>query len=162
LKTVSFLRIFEGHLPIIVTSDLEILEQVFIKQFSHFAARKYAPHQYSDNSSPDLLLSSKETWRRLRSIISPTFSQAKMRELFPLMQMCSDRFLNLIEANGEQEINIAEYFDRLTMDTIWNCGFGVDIDTQNNPNNPFLVKAVEHFKQRALFTLSFKLRCNFA
>jgi len=148
-------------LPIIVTSDLEILEQVFIKQFSNFAARKYAPHQYSDNSVPDLLLSSKETWRRLRSIISPTFSQAKMRELFPLLQMCSDGFLRLVEENCEEEMNVAEYFDRLTMDTIWNCAFGVDIDSQNNPNNPFFVKAVEHFKQRALYTFSLKLRCNF-
>lgn len=31
---------FEGHLPIIVTSDLNIIQEVFIKQASNFMARK--------------------------------------------------------------------------------------------------------------------------
>lgn len=31
---------YEGHLPIIVTSDLEIIQEVFIKQFGNFVARK--------------------------------------------------------------------------------------------------------------------------
>ena len=33
-------RIFEGHLPILVTSDLEIIQEVFIKQSTNFSARK--------------------------------------------------------------------------------------------------------------------------
>lgn len=31
---------FEGHLPILVTSDLEIIQEVFIKQFNNFSGRK--------------------------------------------------------------------------------------------------------------------------
>ncbi len=32
--------IYEGHIPIIVTSDLEIIQEVFVKQFGNFIARK--------------------------------------------------------------------------------------------------------------------------
>jgi hypothetical protein len=32
--------IFEGHLPIMVTSDLDIIQEVFIKQSTNFSARK--------------------------------------------------------------------------------------------------------------------------
>ena len=32
--------IYEGHLPILVTSDVDIIQEVFIKQFSSFIARK--------------------------------------------------------------------------------------------------------------------------
>ena len=31
---------YEGHLPIIVTSDTDIIQDVFIKQFGNFIARK--------------------------------------------------------------------------------------------------------------------------
>jgi hypothetical protein len=32
--------IYEGHIPILVTSDIDIIQEVFIKQFSSFMARK--------------------------------------------------------------------------------------------------------------------------
>ena len=31
---------YQGHLPIIVTSDLDIIEEICIKQHSNFSARK--------------------------------------------------------------------------------------------------------------------------
>lgn len=31
---------YEGHVPTLVTSDLEIIQEVFIKQFNNFSARK--------------------------------------------------------------------------------------------------------------------------
>ena len=31
---------FEGHLPILVTSDPEIIQDIFIKQYANFSARK--------------------------------------------------------------------------------------------------------------------------
>lgn len=34
---------FEGHQPIIVTSDLEIIQDVFLKQSSNFSGRKVNP-----------------------------------------------------------------------------------------------------------------------
>ena len=32
--------VFEGHTPILVTSDPDLIQEVFIKQFSNFVARK--------------------------------------------------------------------------------------------------------------------------
>lgn len=37
---LCYFRYFEGHLPILVTSDLEIIQEVFIKQNANFSARK--------------------------------------------------------------------------------------------------------------------------
>lgn len=30
----------KGHLPVLVTSDLEIIEQIFVKQYAKFSGRK--------------------------------------------------------------------------------------------------------------------------
>ena len=38
--TIKNARIFEGHLPILITSDLDIIQEIFIKQSSNFSARK--------------------------------------------------------------------------------------------------------------------------
>jgi hypothetical protein len=31
---------FEGHYPILVTTDVELIQEIFIKQFNNFTARK--------------------------------------------------------------------------------------------------------------------------
>ena len=38
--SVLFDRIYEGHVPFLVTSDLDIIQEVFIKQFSSVPIRK--------------------------------------------------------------------------------------------------------------------------
>ena len=48
ISNICFLRLirifknsmFEGHLPILISSDVEFLEEVFIKQSTCFSARK--------------------------------------------------------------------------------------------------------------------------
>lgn len=47
------------------------------------------------------------------------------------------------------------------MDTIWNCAFGIDIDLQNNPDNPYFHKCENHFKIAAEFSLPLYLLSNF-
>ena len=37
------------------------------------------------------------------------------------------------------------------MDVIWNSAFGIDIDCQNDAENLFLEKGVEHFQNLAEF-----------
>ncbi len=38
-----YLSIYEGHIPFLVTTDLDIIQEVFIKQFNNFSARKVRP-----------------------------------------------------------------------------------------------------------------------
>lgn len=100
---------YEGHLPVIVTSDLELINEVFIKQYSSFMARKIYPWQFSDNSSKmDLFLSSNKRWKRMRNIINPTFSPSKLKELIPIMAKCTQRFIDILGQNLDKEIIISE------------------------------------------------------
>lgn len=48
-KTLIFLlRIYEGHRPVLITSDLEIIQEVFIKQFNNFSARRVSLKRTDD------------------------------------------------------------------------------------------------------------------
>lgn len=113
-----------------VTSDIEIINEIFIKKFGLFSARrvnifflkifkilfriffllKLGPTQFSDNQSDlDIFRASKEVWKRMRTLISPTFSNPKLKELFPLMSICSNRLIQVIESGLDKELNVSKY-----------------------------------------------------
>ncbi len=54
------------------------------------------------------------------------------------MVRCTDRLIEKLEDQEEEEISINAYLSRFTMDTIWNCAFGLDIDLQNDIDNLYL------------------------
>ncbi len=43
------------------------------------------------------------------------------------------------------ELCFFSYLKRFTMDTIWNCAFGYDIDVQNQPDNPYFHRCEQVF-----------------
>ena len=74
------------------------------------------------------------------------------------MQICSQRFLSNIEANAGHDVNVTNYLDKLSMDTIWSSAFGFDINCQTERENLFLENGVRHFRHiadlRFLFLIS--------
>lgn len=85
--------------------------------------------------------------------MNPTFSSSKLKELTPLIINCTDRLLSVIETKKNQKIDVSDFFKRFTMDSIWNCAFGVDIDLQNNHENLYYHKCEKVFKQGLEFRL---------
>nr|QVK45585.1 cytochrome P450 [Brachionus paranguensis] len=141
---------FEGHLPVIVTSDLEFIQEVFIKQSTNFSARKKSYLIRKENDPYiDLFESTKGRWKRMRMIMNPTFSSAKLRELGPILVNCADRLIDVLNKEGDAEINVSEYFKRFTMDSIWNCAFGVDINMQYDLNNGYYERSESIFRDTA-------------
>jgi hypothetical protein len=45
----------------------------------------------------------------MRNIMNPTFSSSKLRELGPLMIMCTDRLVAKLHENIDIEIDISQY-----------------------------------------------------
>lgn len=79
--------------------------------------------------------------------MNPTFSAFKMRELTPDMIKCTDRLINVLEDEQNKEINITEFLKRFTMDTIWNCAFGIDSDILHDPQNEYFTTMEKVFEQ---------------
>lgn len=140
--------IFEGHVPYLVTSDLEVIQEVFIKQFNNFSIRKKFPLTAPENADYKNLISSNlpGRWKRMRLIMNPTFSSLKIREMGPLLIKCVDRLIETFENRQEEEIGISIFLKRFTMDSIWNCAFGLDIDLQKDPDNLFLKNSCQHIQ----------------
>ena len=121
-----------------IVSDVDFLQEVYIKQFASFHPRRL-PFIMKQNlgRKTHIFAASGATWRRQRHVINPTFSTAKLKLMSPLVTNCIQSLMNKLEEKKE-EFNIYEIYKRLTMDVICRCAFDIETDMQNDVNNMFL------------------------
>ncbi|XP_071101657.1 cytochrome P450 3A29-like [Haliotis cracherodii] len=141
--------VFIGRKPALVISDLDILKEVFVKSFSTFRNRiKFLLIPYP--LSVSIFFLEDAPWKRVRSIISPSFSGGKLRRMCAAINDCGKTLSNnFSKTYGEKEgVDVKEYFGAYTMDVISQTVFGIKIDSQNDLNHPFVTHA------KAIFSLS--------
>ena len=140
---------FEGHTPVLVVSDPDILNDIFVKHFSKFHSRRQFPLEDRRSAKGVHLFSATgDEWRRQRAIMNPTFSSLKMRRMFPTITSCVSAFMSKLDqqtASPADELDIYKLYKCLTMDLIWRCCFGVRTDMQNRAADPFFVRSQEVF-----------------
>ena len=121
-KYGSIYGLFVGRTPMYVVSDVDFLEEVYIKQFSAFHSRLIANILRDESDGKiHLFRATGARWRRQRHVINPTFSAAKLKLMTPLVNGCIEALMNKvhqISTNDESEFNIYDLYKRLTMDVI--------------------------------------------
>ncbi|XP_037539370.1 thromboxane-A synthase [Nematolebias whitei] len=150
-----------GRRPVVVIADPEMLRQVLVKDFSSFPNRM----MFSAATKPMkdcLLLLRNERWKRVRSIVTSTFSTAKLKEMVPLINTAVDALMTNLNVHAEsaQAFDIHKCFGCFTMDVIASVAFGIQVDSQNNPDDPFLHHAqmffaFTFFRPIVLFSITF-------
>jgi cytochrome P450 len=118
----SIYGLFAGTRPMYVVSDVDFLQEVYIKQFSSFHSRSLPKiFRIENDGKVHLFRASGARWRRQRHVINPTFSSAKLKLMSPLVNGCIEAMIDKVSqmTNSEdKEINIYELYKRLTMDVI--------------------------------------------
>ncbi|TSK38458.1 Thromboxane-A synthase [Bagarius yarrelli] len=135
-----------ARLPMVVIADPDMLRQVMVKEFQNFPNRmiiRTAIKPMSDS----LIMLRDEQWKRVRSILTPSFSAAKMKDMVPLIHEATDTLLKNLKAYAEsgESFDIYRCFGCFTMDVIASVSFGMHVDSQNNPNDPFVHYASKFF-----------------
>ncbi|KAE8296549.1 Thromboxane-A synthase [Larimichthys crocea] len=135
-----------GRRPVVVVADPDMLRQVMVRDFSSFSNRmtvRFATKPMSDC----LLLLKNERWKRVRSILTPTFSAAKMKEMVPLINTATDALMNNLNVYAEsgEAFDIHKCFGSFTMDVIASVAFATQVDSQNHPDDPFVHHAQMFF-----------------
>ncbi|CAF1490887.1 unnamed protein product [Rotaria sp. Silwood1] len=141
---------FEGHTPILVVSDPDVIQDIFIKSFSNFHSHRAFPLDEQHSKQVHLFYAIGLRWKRQRLIINPIFSSTKLKQMSPMIHRCINMFMKKIieEYNKGQSFDIYPYFKRFAMDTLWSCVFGIDTDMQNNINDPSLIFSQCYFEEQ--------------
>ncbi|XP_023933140.1 cytochrome P450 3A29-like [Lingula anatina] len=152
-------KIFEGPVPCVITTDLELLKEVFIKRFSSFHGRKFFPVQPDPDDAHGISMVTAEgpRWKRLRMITNPTFSVSKMKQMSPLINEAVTSFLKTCEEKAKEgkPFDIYKEYQGLTMEVIASCAFGLQINTIHDKEHPFLVAGRDFFNKLGKDSMKF-------
>ncbi|XP_028640341.1 cytochrome P450 3A9-like [Grammomys surdaster] len=127
--------------------DPDIIKTVLVKEcYSTFTNRRsFGPLGILKKA---ITLSENEEWKRLRTLLSPTFTSGKLKEMFPMINQYADLLVKNMkhEAEKENPITTKDIFGAYSMDVITGTSFGVNVDSLNNPQNPFVQKVKKLLK----------------
>ncbi|XP_060066284.1 cytochrome P450 3A11-like isoform X2 [Ylistrum balloti] len=136
----------------LVVADKEMAREILVKQFNNFPDRR-SLEGFNGDIDNSLLVTKGEQWKHDRSIISPTFSSGKIRKMAPLIQKSCETLIetcrNAMKSGNDGQVEIKELFGGYTMDVISSTAFGIHIDSQGNPDDPF----IRHAKRLFDFTI---------
>ncbi|KAM4037913.1 thromboxane-A synthase-like isoform 2-T2 [Anomaloglossus baeobatrachus] len=153
---------YMGRRPMVLLADPEAVKQVLQKDFSNFTNR-LKMNLVTKPMSDSLLCLRDEQWKRVRSVLTPSFSAARMKEMCPLIHQGCDVLIRNLQrfADSGESCNIQRCYACYTMDIVASVAFGTNVDSQKDPDHPMVQnskKFLELFtplKPLVLLTLAF-------
>lgn len=143
----QFVGLFQARRPTLMVIDLDLAKNIFSKEFQSFSDRVSVS---TDTQREPLLRNlanmSGSEWKAMRQIVTPTFSSAKMKAMFPLVIDCAQTLRKTLLDEPLNEVNVPSLMTRYTTDVIGSCAFGVDPGSLKNPDSPFLKVSAKMFK----------------
>lgn len=74
------------HRPAVMIRDLELIKKILITDFNHFSNRALKTDPIHDPvGTNNLFLLRNPKWKDLRQMLSPIYSSAKLKQMYPLM-----------------------------------------------------------------------------
>ncbi|KAM6156414.1 cytochrome P450 3A4-like [Erethizon dorsatum] len=134
--------LYEGRQPVLFITDPEMIKTVLVKEcYSAFTNRRsFRPDIFMRKT---LFSSQDEQWKRLRTLLSPTFTSGKLKEMVPIIEQYGDALSKNLKREAEKGVPVSmkNIFGAYSMDVIMGTSFGVNVDSLNNPQDPFVDKA---------------------
>ncbi|KAK7103928.1 cytochrome P450 3A24-like [Littorina saxatilis] len=148
-------RIYLMREPMLITNDLDILKEVFVKDFNNFSFR--APDIPLLPYPVDLGVSlvGGDQWKRLRNIMNPSFSSCKLKMMDCFVKRCCQNLITSIDESVRQgkPLRVKELFGAYTLDVIAGTGLGLETNSQAEDDNTFLNNAKAVLGLSSLVTL---------
>ncbi|CAH2073768.1 unnamed protein product, partial [Iphiclides podalirius] len=143
----KYVGIFQARRPTLLVIDLDIIKNIFIKDFACFSDRiSVSTDTQREPLLRNLANMSGAEWKAMRHIVTPTFSSAKMKAMFPLVLDCASALKIALSHESLDEVDVPKLMSRFTTDVIGSCAFGVDPGSLKNPDSPFLAMSQKMFR----------------
>lgn len=145
---------FRGIRATLVVRDTEIIKNILVRRSADFINR---PHMVMDVPpvSNTVVGLRNQRWKEVRHALSPAFSSAKIKQMFPIMANCVQTTVNILkekydsENSTEQITNAHKLFQGLACDVICACALAMKVNSQRDPKDKFFT-AVTGFLDNAM------------
>ncbi|XP_060116515.1 cytochrome P450 3A24-like [Heteronotia binoei] len=149
LKYGKIWGIFDGRQPVMAILDPTIIKIILVKEcYTYFTNRR----DFGLNGDLDssIVIAADEKWKRIRSVLSPAFTSGRLKEMFPIMNHYGEVLVKNVEkkVDSEESIDMKDIFGAYSLDVITSTSFSINVDSMNNPNDPFIM----HIKKLLKFS----------
>ncbi|XP_040446669.1 cytochrome P450 3A29-like [Falco naumanni] len=139
--------IFDGRQPVLAISDPVLIKNILVKEcYTIFTNRR----NFGLNGILESALfnAEDETWKRIRTVLSPTFTSGKLKEMFPIINHYGEKLVKNIEKKvaNDEFVAVKDIFGAYSMDVVASTSFSVNIDSMSNPNDPFVTNIKKFLK----------------
>ncbi|XP_033478797.1 cytochrome P450 3A30-like [Epinephelus lanceolatus] len=138
---------YELRKPMLVVMDPDMLKTILVKEcFSYFTNRRN--FRLNGDLYDSVSIAENDKWRRIRNILTPSFTSGRIKEMFSLMKHHSRKLTASMQskAQNNEVIIVKDFFGAYSMDVMASCVFNVDIDSISNPSNPMITHATKLFR----------------
>ncbi|NP_001166017.1 cytochrome P450 9e2-like [Nasonia vitripennis] len=142
---------FDFRKPVVIIKDPDLIKEICVKNFDDFTDHLTFVTEEMDPIAGRNIFSLKgKRWKDLRSTLTPSYTAARMKLLFELIDECARNFGQYILENPEfaKSFEAKEVFTRYTNDVIATAAFGVKVDSMKDQENEFFM----HGKASTTFT----------
>ncbi|GFT54951.1 cytochrome P450 3A21 [Nephila pilipes] len=139
---------FEGNRPVLSVADPKVLREILVKEFPSISSRRFQNGNVGNPVAESMLPSlGGEDWKRVRSIVSPTFSTGKMRRMISIIKDCSEVVVNNFKAlcADGKSLDIKRMYGAFALDAIASSAFSTKLDSLNDPECDFVKAAKRAF-----------------
>jgi cytochrome P450 family 3 subfamily A len=138
---------YEGVIPVLVISEPEYIKQIAVKNFDYFVDRR----QFLTNKEVRKFITvvKADEWKNMRNAMTPSFSGGKIKKMAGTIDDCAERLVANLQkfADKGDMFEIRHIVGCFTMDVVAETLFGIQVNSQDNYNNEFVMQARKAFEE---------------
>ncbi|KAM3624425.1 uncharacterized protein V6R79_023267 [Siganus canaliculatus] len=138
---------YELRKPMLFVTEPEMLKTILVKEcFTHFTNRRN--FRLNGDLYDAVNIAEDDNWRRIRNVLSPSFSSGRIKEMFILMKHHSHKLATCLQdkAQREEVVQIKDFCGFYAVDVMGSCAFSVDMDSFSSASNPFIPHVSKLFR----------------
>ncbi|XP_070695459.1 cytochrome P450 3A30-like [Pempheris klunzingeri] len=131
--------LYDGRQPVLAVMDTAMIKMILVKEcYSVFTNRRDIGLNGPLRDAVTIV--EDEEWKRIRSILSPSFTSGRLKEMYKIMLQHSSNLIRSLHKKVESNevIEVKDVFGPYSMDVVTSTAFSVDIDSINHPSDPFV------------------------
>ncbi|KAG5672094.1 hypothetical protein PVAND_002249 [Polypedilum vanderplanki] len=160
---VQAVGIYSFLSPAILLIDLELIKNIYVKEFSSFQSRGMYYNEEVDPLSANLLTLDGQKWKERRVKLTQMFTSGKMKMMFEIIDSIGDKLVTVLENKLTESCNqdMRNWAQRFTADNIGNTSFGLECKCLEDENSKFMKYGRKMFDlsifevMRFMFSMSF-------
>ena len=114
----------------LTVAEPALIKDILVKDFNNFIDRRHLT-TFHEIVNLNLFFVLGAQWKRIRTIVTPSFSTTKLKSMYHLMEECVRNTVRFVENNCDRnpEMDMKRVLGNLTMDVIAKTAFATKIDS---------------------------------